>query len=90
MHGATALVRLHVNMQQKEAADTMRTRIKELRQAKGVSQSDLAVAVGVSRQTIISIEGERYTASLPLAYKIARYFDTSIEAVFDFSDVEDE
>ena len=68
----------------------MRTRIKELRQAKGVSQVDLAVAVGVSRQTNISIEGERYTASLPLAYKIARYFDTSIEAVFDFSDVEDE
>ena len=68
----------------------MRTRIKELRQAKGVIQVDLAVAVGVSRQTIISIEGERYTASLPLSYKIARYFDTSIEAVFDFSDVEDE
>jgi putative transcriptional regulator len=45
----------------------------------------LAAAVGVSRQTIISIENGKYTASLVLAYKIARYFQLTIEQVFDFS-----
>ena len=44
--------------------------------------------MGVTRQTIISIENERYTASLTLAYKLAHYFDLSIEDVFDFSDLE--
>lgn len=68
----------------------MRTRIKELRQQRGINQADFAAAMGVSRQTIISIEGERYTASLPLAYKIAHYFDKTIEEVFDFTDLEDE
>ncbi len=46
------------------------------------------MAVGVTRQTITSIECGRYTASLPLAYKIARYFDRTIEEVFDFSEEE--
>ena len=50
--------------------------------------AELAAAVGVTRQTIISIENERYTASLVLAYKLARFFGASIEEVFDFSDVE--
>ena len=66
----------------------MRTSIKMLRQERGVSQADLADAVGVSRQTIISIENERYVASLPLAYRIARYFGKTIEEVFDLSDEE--
>ncbi len=52
-----------------------------------ISQEELAMAVGVTRQTITSLERERYTASLALAYKIARYFGLSIEEVFDFSDV---
>ena len=63
----------------------MRTSIKALRQDRGISQAELAEAVGVSRQTIISIENERYVASLPLAYRIARYFGKTIEEVFDLS-----
>lgn len=66
----------------------MKTRIKELRKAKKLSQEELADAVGTTRQTITSIEVGKYTASLPLAYKIARYFGLSIEEVFDFSDVD--
>lgn len=66
----------------------MKTRIKELRKARKLSQEELADAVGTTRQTITSIEVGKYTASLPLAYKIARYFGLSIEEVFDFSDVE--
>ena len=66
----------------------MKTKIKELRKANKISQDELALAVGVTRQTIISLEKEKYVASLVLAYKIAKYFDLSIEYVFDFSDVE--
>ena len=66
----------------------MKTIIKELRQAHNVSQEVLAKAVGVTRQTIISLENEKYTASLVLAYKIARYFGKKIEEIFDFSEVE--
>lgn len=67
----------------------MRTNIKLLRQERGVSQAELAESVGVSRQTIISIENERYVASLPLAYRIARYFGKTIEEVFDLACEED-
>ena len=63
----------------------MRTSIKALRQERGISQAELAEAMGVSRQTIISIENERYVASLPLAYRIAHYFGKTIEEVFDLS-----
>jgi putative transcriptional regulator len=56
--------------------------IKELRTARGLSQGQLAVAVGVSRQTINSIEKERYIPSLPLALELARYFESSVEEVF--------
>ena len=64
----------------------MKTRIRELRKQRKLSQEELADAVGTTRQTITSIEVGKYTASLPLAYKIARYFGLSIEEVFDFSD----
>ena len=67
----------------------MKTRIKALRKERGLSQAELARELGVTRQTIISIENERYTASLVLAYRIARFFDKTIEDVFDFSDVEE-
>lgn len=65
----------------------MRTRIKELRRIHKLSQEELALAVGTTRQTITSIETGKYTASLILAYKIAHYFELGIEDVFDFSDV---
>lgn len=66
----------------------MKTKIAELRKERGITQTDLANAVGVTRQTITSLEVGKYTASLLLAYKIARYFDKTIEEVFDFSEVE--
>lgn len=67
----------------------MNTKIAELRKKHKISQEELAAAVGVTRQTITSIEREKYTASLVLAYKIARYFETTIEDIFDFSNMED-
>lgn len=67
----------------------VKTKIPELRKARKVSQEELALAVGVTRQTITSIEVGKYTASLPLAYKIAKYFGLSIEEIFDFSDLEE-
>ena len=68
----------------------MKTRIQELRKKYKLSQEELALAVGVTRQTIISLEREKYTASRVLAYKIARYFGVTIEDVFDFSEVDEE
>ena len=68
----------------------MKTKIRELRKARKLSQGELADAVGTTRQTITSIEGGKYTASLPLAYKIAHYFGLTIEEVFDFSDFDEE
>nr|WP_315473832.1 helix-turn-helix transcriptional regulator [uncultured Rhodoferax sp.] len=56
--------------------------LKELRTARGLTQQQLAEALAVSRQTVISIESGKYDPSLPLAFKIARYLDTTIEAVF--------
>ncbi len=67
----------------------MRTKIRELRKARKLSQEELADAVGTTRQTITSIEVGKYIASLPLAYKISHYFGLTIEDVFDFSELED-
>ncbi len=64
----------------------MKTKLKELRKERKLSQEELALAVGTTRQTITSIETGKYIASLPLAYKIAHYFDLTIEDVFDLSD----
>lgn len=66
----------------------MKTRIAELRKEKKLSQGDLAEIVGVTRQTITSIETGKYIASLPLAYKIAKYFGLKIEDVFIFEEEE--
>ena len=66
----------------------MKTKIRELRKQRKMSQEDLADAVGTTRQTITSIEVGKYTASLTLAYKIAHIFGMSIEEVFDFSDLD--
>ena len=67
----------------------MNSIIRQLRKERKLSQEDLAEAVGTTRQTITSIEVGKYTASLPLAYKIAHYFGLTIEEVFDFSDLEE-
>ena len=70
-------------------SNRMKTKIRELRKARKLSQEELAEAVGTTRQTITSIEVGKYTASLPLAYKIAHYFGLRIEEVFDFSELEE-
>ncbi len=64
----------------------MDNKIKELRKEKGVTQEDLANTVGVTRQTVISLENGKYNASLQLAYKIAKYFGVSIEDIFIFEE----
>ena len=64
----------------------MKNRIEEIRKAKGVRQEDFAKALGVSRQTISSLETGRYNPSILLAYKIAKYFELQIEDVFIFDE----
>jgi len=61
----------------------MENAIRELRALASLSQADLAKAMEVSRQTINAIETERYTPSLPLALALARYFQKTVEEVFD-------
>lgn len=61
----------------------MRNRVAALRTGRGLTQAQLAAAMDVSRQTINSIETERYTPSLPLAIALARYFALPVEEVFD-------
>ncbi|BCV22530.1 MULTISPECIES: helix-turn-helix transcriptional regulator [Neomoorella] len=63
----------------------MENRVKDLRLQRQLTQEELARLVGVSRQTIISIENGRYNPSLMLAYRIAKIFSMSIEEVFDFA-----
>ena len=64
----------------------MKNRIEEIRKEKGIRQEDFAKTMGVSRQTISSLENGRYNPSITLAYKIARYFEMTIEEVFIFDE----
>ncbi|PWD51139.1 transcriptional regulator [Serinibacter arcticus] len=61
----------------------MRNDVRERREAAGLSQAALGAALGVSRQTVNSLETGRYDPSLPLAFTIARYFGAPIEEIFD-------
>jgi putative transcriptional regulator len=61
----------------------MRNDVRERRAERGLSQAQLAAAMAVSRQTINSIETGRYTPSLPLALALARFFETTVEEMFD-------
>lgn len=67
----------------------MLNHVKTLRESHNLTQEQLAARLGVSRQTIISIESSRYNPSLILGYKIASVFGKTIEEVFDFSEVEE-
>ncbi len=67
----------------------MQTKIAEFRKKSGVTQEELADAVSVTRQTIISLESGKYKASLVLAHKLAQFFNVTIEEMFVF-DKEDE
>ena len=64
----------------------MKNRIEEIRKDRGVRQEEFAKAMGVSRQTISSLENGRYNPSILLAYKIAKYFELTIEEVFVFEE----
>ena len=66
----------------------MENRIAALRKERRISQAEMAEAVSVTRQTIISLESGRYNASLLLAHKIARYFGLTIEDIFLFEEEE--
>lgn len=66
----------------------MKNRIEEIRRLRGIRQEDFAKAMGVSRQTISSLETGRYNPSIFLAYRIARFFDLTIEEVFLFEESE--
>ena len=67
-----------------KGADAVENRIRELRRQQKVTQDELAKAVGVTRQTIISLEGGKYVASLGLAHKLAVFFGVTIEDIFIF------
>ena len=64
----------------------MNNRLEELRKQRGIKQEDLAKALEVSRQTIGSLENGRYNPSIQLAFKIARYFNMSIEEIFIYEE----
>lgn len=64
----------------------MKNTISQLRKQHKITQEELANEVGVTRQTITSIETEKYIASLPLAFKIAKFFDMSIEEIFSIEE----
>ena len=66
----------------------MKNRIEEIRKEQGIRQEDFAKALGVSRQTISSLENGRYNPSIMLAHKIAQHFGMTIEDVFIFDDDE--
>ena len=66
----------------------MKNRLEELRKARGIKQEELANVLEVSRQTISSLEKGRYNPSIQLAFKIARYFQMTIEEIFIFEEEE--
>lgn len=69
-----------------KGVESVKNKLEELRKQRGVRQEDLAQALGVSRQTVISLEKGKYNPSLSLAFRLARYFELPIEAIFDDSD----
>ena len=68
----------------------MKNRLEELPKSRSLRQDELGEALGVSRQTVISIEKGKYNPSITLAFKIARFFGTSIEEIFIYEGDEDE
>ena len=68
--------------------EDLKNNIAELRKQRQITQEELGNAVGVSRQTIISLENGRYTASLPLAFRLSAYFGQPIEAIFVYEEDE--
>ena len=69
-----------------ERRRTMKSRLEEIRKERGIKQEELAAALEVSRQTIGSLENGRYNPSITLAFKLARYFNMSIEDIFIYEE----
>ena len=69
-----------------ERRRTVKNRLEEIRKERGIKQEELAAALEVSRQTIGSLENGRYNPSIILAFKLARYFDMSIEDIFIYEE----
>nr|WP_276610460.1 helix-turn-helix transcriptional regulator [Bifidobacterium longum] len=69
-----------------ERRHTVKNRLGEIRKKRGIKQEELAAALEVSRQTIGSLENGRYNPSIILAFKLARYFDMSIEDIFIYEE----
>jgi putative transcriptional regulator len=67
----------------------MKNEVRTYRHQRELSQADLAAGLGVSRQTVIAIENGRYSPSLPLAFRIARFFEVPVETMFDPSEEEE-
>jgi len=69
-----------------ERSETVKNRLEEIRKQRGIKQEDLAAALEVSRQTIGSLENGRYNPSILLAFKIARFFEMTIEEIFIYEE----
>jgi len=76
------------SLQQSKYLYIVRNRVREERTGRGMSQVEVAAALGVSRQTVIAIESGRYSPSLPLAFRIARLFGSTVDDMFDASEKE--
>jgi len=77
---------INVKRTLQQGGDSMKNRIEEIRKERGIRQEELAKIMGVSRQTISSLETGKYNPSIALAYKISKYFGMTIEEVFIFED----
>ena len=64
----------------------LKNRLEQLRKSRGIKQEELAAALRVSRQTISSLENGRYNPSILLAFRLARYFDTTVEQLFEYEE----
>lgn len=60
----------------------VKNRLRELRRERGLNQAELAEAINISRQTVIAVEADKYDPSLPMAYRLAAYFDVPVEEMF--------
>ena len=84
--GKHVIFSVKLALQNEGEVDFLKNRIEEIRKERGIRQEEFAKTLGVSRQTISSLETGRYNPSIFLAYKIARYFGMTIEEVFLFDE----
>lgn len=75
---------IHWSMPKPKSPKSLKNRVREYRLKKKVSQKELALILGVTRQTIIALEKQRYSPSLHLALRLAKYFGVKLEEVFKF------